>query len=78
MRLKASPALKGLSFTVQLDYAVSDIYTYKKLHTAWLGTARWTDLSTRHYIKPSPKGVVTCADMSPSRLTNDAVCIYSK
>ena len=38
-----------------------------------LGTARWADLSTRHHIKPSPKGF---AEMSPSRLPNDAVCIY--
>ena len=43
-------------FTAQFDYSASNRYLYKKIHTASLGTARWTDLSTRHHIKPLPKG----------------------
>ena len=32
----------------QFDFAVSVKYSYEKIHTASLGTARWADLSTRH------------------------------
>ena len=49
-------ALSPIRFTAQFDYAVSDRYSYEKMHTASLGTARWADLSTSHHIKPSPKG----------------------
>ena len=48
----------------QFDFAVSDRYSYEEMHTAS------ADLSTRHHIKLD---VVTCAEMSPSRLPNDAV-----
>ena len=43
-------ALSPKHFTAQFDFAVSN------RHTASLGTARWADLSTRHHIKPWPKG----------------------
>ena len=67
-------ALTPILFTAQIDFAVR--YSYEKIHTVSLGTARWADLSTLHHIKPSPRlDVVTCADMNPSRLPNDAVCI---
>ena len=49
-------ALSLTCFTAQFDFAVSDRYSYEKIHSASLGTARWADLSTRHHIKPSPKG----------------------
>ena len=51
------------------------IYSYEKIHTASLGTSRWADLCSRHHITD----VVTCSQMSPTRLPNDAVCIlYSQ
>ena len=60
------------------DFSVLDRFSYEKIRTASLGTARWADLSTRHHIKPSPTrlglDVVTSAEISPSRLPNDAVC----
>ena len=33
------PALSPIRFTVQFDFAVSDIYSYEKIHTAALRTA---------------------------------------
>ena len=46
-----------------------------------VGKARWAYLSARHHIKPEPFRrwlyVVTSAEMSPSRRTNVAVCIFS-
>ena len=48
--------LSPIRFTAQFDFAVSDWYSYKKMHTASLGTARLADLDTRHHIKLSPKG----------------------
>ena len=52
------------------------------MHTASLGKARWAHLSTSHHIKPEPLGelrldIVTSAEISPSRRTSDAVCIFS-
>ena len=47
-------ALSPIRFTAQFDFAVSDRYSYERIHTASLGTEKWTDLSTRHHIKPSP------------------------
>ena len=41
-------ALSPIRFNAQFDFAVSDRYSYEKIHTASLGTAIWTDLSTRH------------------------------
>ena len=49
-------ALSPIHFTAQFDFYVSETYSYEKMHTSSLGTARWADLSTRHHIKPSPKG----------------------
>ena len=34
----------------------SDRYSYEKIHTVSLGTARWAELSARHHIKPTPRG----------------------
>ena len=56
----------SIHFTAKFDVAVSDKYSYEKIYTASSGTAIWADLST----------VVTCAEMSPSCLPNDAVCIH--
>ena len=42
-------------FAVQFDLEVLNRYSYEKMHTASLGTARWAHLSTRRHIKPSPK-----------------------
>ena len=44
-------ALFPQRFTSQFDFAVSYRYSYEKIHTASLGTARWADLGTRHHIK---------------------------
>ena len=71
-----------IHFTALFDFAVSDRYSYEKIHTASLGTDRWVDLNTRHYIKPTSKGsgldvVVTCAEMRPSHLANGAFVISS-
>ena len=39
----------------QIDFTVSDRYSYEKIHTASLGTARQANLSTsHHHIKPEP------------------------
>ena len=38
-------ALSPLSFTAQFAFAVSEIYSYEKIHTASLDTAIWADLS---------------------------------
>ena len=45
---------------------------YEKMYTASLGTARWAHLNTRLGLDV----VVTCDEMSPSRLPNDALFIY--
>ena len=66
-------ALSPMRFTDQLHFTFSDRYLYEKIHTASSGTARCTDLSTRLWLGLDV--VVTCAEMSPSRLPNDAVCI---
>ena len=69
-----------LPISHSLDFATSNRYSYEKIHTASLGTARWAHLSTSHQIKPSPKGsglkwwfVLRWTHLS---LPNDAVCIY--
>ena len=49
-------ALSVIRFTIQFDFAFSNRYSYEKIHTVSLGKAKWADLSTRHHIKPSPKG----------------------
>ena len=49
-------ALSPKRLIVQLDFAALNRYSYMKIHTASLGTARWADLSTRHHSKHSPKG----------------------
>ena len=38
-------ALSPMSFTAQFDFAVPEIYSYEKIHTASLATAIWSDLS---------------------------------
>ena len=51
--------LSHIRFTAQLHLAVSDRYSYDKIHTYYtslLGTATWAHLSTSHHIRPSPKG----------------------
>ena len=48
--------LSPIRFSAQFDFTVSDRYSYEKIHTSPLGNARWTDLSTRHHTKSSPKG----------------------
>ena len=50
-------ALSPIRFTVQLDFTVSDRFSYQKASRLGLD-------------------VVTFAEMSPSRLPSDAVCIY--
>ena len=62
-------ALFPIRLADQFDFTVSDRFSCEKIHTASLGTATWTDLSTCNKIK------VTCAEMSPYRLPSDAVCI---
>ena len=49
-------ALSPKVFTAQFDFATSNRYSYEKIHIASLGTAQVAYFSTRHYIKPSPKG----------------------
>ena len=49
-------ALSPKRFTAQFNFAALNRYSYEKIHTASLSTARWADLSTRHHTKPSPKG----------------------
>ena len=44
MVISAHLALSSLHFTAQFDFAVTDRYSYEKMHTALLGTARWADL----------------------------------
>ena len=58
-------ALSPTRFTVQLDFALSDRYSYEKIHTALLGKARLADLGNCHHIKPSNKGsgLMTFAEM---------------
>ena len=67
MVISAYLALYPKRFTVQMDFAVSDKYSYKKIYTASLGTTRWVDLSTRHHISLVLDVVVTYARMSPSQ-----------
>ena len=57
-------ALSQMHFTDQFDFTVSDRYTYQKIHTASLGTTRWTDLTTRHHIKPSPRLVLRLSHLA--------------
>ena len=60
--------LSPIRFTAQFDFAFQiDIRTSKCIRHRWC--SRWVDL--RFVLD-----VVTCAEMSPSRLPNDAVCIY--
>ena len=40
--------LSPIRLADQFDFTASDRYSYEKIHTASLVTARWTDLSTRH------------------------------
>ena len=56
-------ALSLIRFTAQFDFAVSDRYSYEKMQTASLGTARWADLSTRHHIRPRLKARAWCGDL---------------
>ena len=49
-------ALSRKRFTAQFDFAVSNRYSYEKMHTGSLGTAGWADLSTGPHIKATPKG----------------------
>ena len=71
-------ALSHIRFTTQFDFAVSDIqiYSYEKIHTASLGTASFTDVSTYHHIEPRLKARA-CAEMSPSHLPK-VVCMHRK
>ena len=39
--------LSPIRFTDHVNFTFSDRYSYEKIHTASLGAARWTDLSTR-------------------------------
>ena len=54
--------LPPIRFTAQFDFTVSDREKYDKYEKVRenaygiAGTAGWADLSTRHHIKPSPKG----------------------
>ena len=64
-------ALSTKRFTDQFDFAVSDRNSYVKEHTALSGTAR---LALAYRLGFD---VMTCAEMSPSRLTYDALCIYA-
>ena len=52
----AHRALSPFRFAAQFHFDVSDRHSYEKIHTASLGMARWAHLSTRHQIKPPPKG----------------------
>ena len=52
MMRSAHLALSPKRFNAQHDFAVSDIYSYKKIHTASSGTAR---LAVPN-IQPSPEG----------------------
>ena len=58
-------------FTALFDFAASNRYSYEKigLHTASLVRRDGTQHSVPHQ-------VVTCVQISPSRLPNDALCIY--
>ena len=52
-------ALSHIRFTEQFDFAVSDRYSYEKMHTASL--VRRADLSSRHHIMPSYEKIHTAS-----------------
>ena len=63
-------ALSPIHFTAKFDFAISDRYSYEKMHIASL--VRRDGLISALVTTLT---VVTCAEMSSSRLHNDAVCI---
>ena len=72
-------ALSPIRFTYQFDFAVSDRYIGKRkyiLHR-WYGEMSSSQHSSPHQARAFRRGldVMTSAEMSPSRLPNDAVCI---
>ena len=60
---------------VVVQYCLQGLYAYDIVEKA-----RWADLSTSHHIKPEPIGEGMMwwmsAEISPSRRTSDAVCIF--
>ena len=68
--------LSRIRFTAKFDFAVSDRYSYEKMHTASLVRRDGIISALVTTSSPRLKAVVTCAEISPSRLPNDALGIY--
>ena len=84
MGISAHLTLTVFPLTAQADFSVLDKYSYEKMHRPilhhWYGEMGSSQHKSPHQALTRRLGldvVVTRAEMSPSRRTNDAVCIKS-